>query len=160
MLRLTPPAEPVWLDIMPGVRVLVRPWTTAVNETALAASRRIVRNLADGKEVIEDRGGEIRGLPDLDTPEGIEGLAEALYIEQLAMAAIIEWDGVGNDAGEPVDVAPQWVRALMAVPDAAAGFRSRYCAPMAQWSAEGKGYGASSDGTTDKAPPTASTALN
>lgn len=155
MIRLTPPSEPVWIDLLPGVRVRVRPWTTAVNETAMAAARRMVRDLADGKETVEDRGGEITGLPDLDTPHGIDGLAESLYIEQLATAAIIEWDGVGDEDGSPVEVSPKWVRALMSLPDAAAAFRARYCAPLRHWAAEGNVSGVLSPGITDKAQGTA-----
>lgn len=155
MLRLSPPSEPVWLDLLPGVRVLVRPWTTAVNEAAMAAARRIVRDLADGKDLVEDRGGEITGLPDLSSPEGIDGLAEALYIEQLATAAIIEWDGVGDDDGNPVEPTPEWVRILMALPDAAAAFRARYCAPLRHWAAEGNASGVLSAGISDKAQGTA-----
>jgi len=84
MLTLDLPTEPYWLDLPRGVRVEIRPVTTAVMAAAqAAAARRLAAiRLAD---------------PDLD-PDMSRGLSFAFLVKALARHAVTAWEGVGEAA--------------------------------------------------------------
>jgi len=90
MLTLDLPAEPYWLDLPRGVRVEIRPVTTAVMAAARAAA---ARRLAD---------------PDLD-PDMARGLSFAFLVKTLARHAVTAWEGVGDSAGRPLPLSPEAV---------------------------------------------------
>ena len=85
MLTLDLPAEPYWLALPRGVRVEIRPVTTAVMAAAQAASARRLSAL---------RAAE----PELD-PDMARGLAFAYLVKALARHAILAWEGIGDAAG-------------------------------------------------------------
>jgi len=85
MLTLDLPIEPYWLDLPRGVRVEIRPVTTAVMAAAQAGSAR--------------RLGALRAAEaDLD-PDMARGLAFAFLVKALARHAVTAWEGVGDTAG-------------------------------------------------------------
>ena len=87
MLTLDLPAEPYWLDLPRGVRVEIRPVTTAVMAAAQAAAARRLAAIR-----IAD--------PDLD-PDMSRGLSFAFLVKALARHAVTAWDGIGDAAGKP-----------------------------------------------------------
>ncbi|MFC7543659.1 hypothetical protein ACFQU2_35245 [Siccirubricoccus deserti] len=93
MLTLDLPVEPYWLDLPRGVRVEIRPVTTAVMAAAQAGSAR--------------RLGALRASQaDLD-PDMARGLAFAFLVKALARHAVTAWEGVGDAAGKPLPLSPR-----------------------------------------------------
>ena len=125
MLTLDLPIEPYWLDLPRGVRVEIRPVTTAVMAAAQAGSAR--------------RLGALRASEtDLD-PDMARGLAFAFLVKALARHAVTAWDGVGDATGKPLPLSPEAVERLMDLDDIAAAFWDRATAPAAVVAAEGNG---------------------
>jgi hypothetical protein len=125
MLTLDLPVEPYWLDLPRGVRVEIRPMTTAVMAAAQAGSAR--------------RLGALRAAEaDLD-PDMVRGLAFAFLVKALARHAVTAWEGVGGAAGKPLPLSPDAVERLMDLDDIAAAFWDRATAPVAAVATEGNG---------------------
>ncbi|MFC7541037.1 hypothetical protein ACFQU2_18390 [Siccirubricoccus deserti] len=93
MLTLDLPVEPYWLDLPRGVRVEIRPVTTAVMAAAQAGSARRLGALRAASE-------------DLD-PDMARGLAFAFLVKALARHAVTAWEGVGDAAGKPLPLSPR-----------------------------------------------------
>ena len=117
MIRLGLKQEPEWLELFPGVRIKVRPFTTAL---FFAAQTAMVK--APASEEVE---------PDL--VDAIRGLA---FIKALARLAVLEWEGVGDAKGQPADVQPEAVEALMDIWQAAASFERLSARPISEITAE------------------------
>lgn len=81
MLKLALDREPVWLDLLPGVRVQFRPVTVAAILVARSKAAEVLR-----------AGGE-----DAMVKAGIA------FTRALAHSGIAAWTGVGDAAGQPVD---------------------------------------------------------
>jgi len=125
MLTLDIPTEPYWIDLPRGVRVEIRPVTTAVMAAAQAAASR--------------RLGAARAAdPGLD-PDLARGLAFAFLVKALARHSVVAWEGVGDAAGKPLDLAPEQVERLMDFDDIAAAFWDAATRPVAAVTAEGNG---------------------
>ncbi len=125
MLTLDLPVEPYWLDLPRGVRVEIRPVTTAVMAAAQAGSAR--------------RLGALRAAEaDLD-PDMARGLAFALLVKALARHAVTAWEGVGDAAGKPLPLSPEAVERLMDMDEMAAAFWDRATGPVAAVALEGNG---------------------
>lgn len=94
MLKLTPVArEPFWLDLLPGVRLQVRPISVATMLLARAEAGAVL------KEEGEREDGTIR--------------AGEAFTRAFARSAIVAWDGVGDAAGEPVEPSPERIDQLL-----------------------------------------------
>ena len=105
MIRLNLTATPQWLDLAPGLRLLVGPLTTALMVSARA-------DMA------------IESLPDTATTEELAlALAKAV-----ARRAILEWEGVGNADGDPVPVSPEGIDALLEIWPVFYAFQTQYVA--------------------------------
>ena len=125
MLSLDLPTEPYWLDLPRGVRVEIRPVTTAVMAAAQAAAARRLGTLRAATE-------------DLD-PDMARGLAFAFLVKALARHAVTGWEGVGDTAGVPLPLSPEAVERLMDLDDIAAAFWDRATGPVAAVALEGNG---------------------
>ena len=111
MLTLDLPAEPYWLDLPRGVRVEIRPVTTAVMAAAQAGSA--------------PRLGALRAAEaDLD-PDMARGLAFSFLVKALARHAVVAWEGVGDTAGKPLPLSPEAVERLMNMEKTAAALSLR-----------------------------------
>ena len=105
MIRLNLTATPEWLDLAPGLRLLVGPLTTALMVSA-------------------------RADPAIETsPEGApqEELALAMA-KAVARRAVLDWEGVGDDAGNIVPVTPQGIDALLEIWPIFEAFQTKYVA--------------------------------
>lgn len=80
MLRLSLKSEPDWVEVWPGVELLVRPITSAI----IAAAK------ADP---------EFRDATEVD---GLEPF-KVHFNRAVAMASVIDWRGVGEADGTPID---------------------------------------------------------
>ena len=105
MIRLNLTAAPQWLDLAPGLRLLVGPLTTALMVSARA-------DMA------------IESLPETATTEEL-ALAMA---KAVARRAILEWEGVGNADGNPVPVSPEGIDALLEIWPVFEAFQTGYVA--------------------------------
>jgi hypothetical protein len=91
MLRLAIPKEPYWLELPAGVRLRVRPLTTAVMAAAQARAQQAVAELAEQVRTRREAGLPLDGLPDLEEDAERAGLAQLLLIKALARHAILAW---------------------------------------------------------------------
>lgn len=134
-LALSPEAE--WFDLGRGVRVRVRPITTALVYAA-------------------------RKDPALaDLPAGTDQEQIALVMGQsIARLSIVEWDGVGNEDGEVIDPTPETISALMDIWPLCQSFMRQCVDPVFTAEAEKKGSAPSPSGSSAGAPPTATPAGN
>jgi hypothetical protein len=123
MLTLDLPTAPHWIDLPRGVRVEVKPVTTAVMVAAQAAAQR--------------RLAELRAAdPELD-PDLAKGLAFAFLAKALARHAVTAWEGVGDSAGKPLPLSPEAVERLMDLDEMASAFWERALLPIRTVAAEG-----------------------
>jgi len=90
MLKLDLSNEPTWLDLGHGVRVQLRPLTTALMVAA--------RNDPAVQNLPEDAGDEESALA---------------FAKALARVAILDWEGVGDAKGNPIPVSPEAIGALL-----------------------------------------------
>jgi hypothetical protein len=105
MIRLNLSAAPEWLDLAPGLRLLVGPLTTALMVSARADPA-------------------IEALPEDATQEAL-ALAMA---KSVARRAVLDWEGVGDDAGNPLPVSPEGIDALLEIWPVFEAFQTRYVA--------------------------------
>jgi hypothetical protein len=103
VLRLGLKREPYWLGLGHGVRVLVRPCTTAL---VMAARSAMLADQASGP-----------------------GERTAALVRALARLAIEQWEGVGDENGEPIEPTVAGVDALMDLWPMAEAFERLYFAP-------------------------------
>jgi hypothetical protein len=104
MIRLQLKREPYWLDLGHGVRVYVRPCTTAL----VMAARSSMLTAAGTATPGERTAALIRGL---------------------ARLAIEAWEGVGDAEGQPAELSAAGVDALMELWPIAEAFERLYFAP-------------------------------
>ena len=90
MLTLDLSNEPRWLDLVVGVRLQVRPLTTAL----MVAAR---------------RDPALAAIPD-DASEEDRAL---VFAKALGRLAILDWEGVGDAEGDALAVSPEAVDALL-----------------------------------------------
>jgi len=106
MIRLDLTADPRWLDLGHGVRIKVAaPLTTAIMIAA--------RNDA-----------AIRDMP-ADASEEAKALA---FAKVVARRVILEWEGVGDAEGNPIEPTPAGIDALMECYPIFEAFQLRYVA--------------------------------
>ena len=105
MIRLNLTATPEWLDLAPGLRLLVGPLTTALMVSARA------------------------DLAVETLPEGVtqEELALAMA-KSVARRAVLDWEGVGDDAGNVIPVSPEGIDALLEIWPVFEAFQTQYVA--------------------------------
>ena len=105
MIRLNLTAAPAWLTFAPGLRLQVAPLTTALMVSARADPA-------------------IEALPDTATQEEL-ALAMA---KAVARRAVLDWEGVGDDAGDAVPVSPEGIDALLEIWPVFEAFQTQYVA--------------------------------
>jgi len=103
MLKLDLTNKPVWLDLGCGVRVQIKPLTTAL-VIAARADPAVVSLSAD------DREDEI----------------SRVFAKALARIAIIDWAGVGDADGNAIPVSPEGIDALLEIPPMFEAFQVKY----------------------------------
>jgi hypothetical protein len=91
MLRLSTDREPFWLDLALGVRARFRPVTIAMILVARAAAAAAFKPDDDDAQV----------------------LASVAFTRSIAHAGLIEWEGVGDANGKPVEPLPDAIDALL-----------------------------------------------
>jgi hypothetical protein len=144
MLTLDLTNTPFWRELVPGVRVKLRPLTTAL----MVAAR--------SDPAIADLPKEAR------TEEAALAMAKAL-----ARSAILDWEGIGDAEGESLPVSPEAIDALLDIWPIFEAFQSLYVAKGLLLDAEKNasspvpsGSSAGATATAQPADPSAPTALH
>jgi hypothetical protein len=150
MIRLSLPKEPYWLSLPHGVRVFVRPLTTPVYEAARTSGYRLAGELVKEHAEISMVGGTVEGLPDISDADAVSGLSQFLFTKALAVRAIMKWEGVVDNAGNPAEVTGQTVSDLMLIHDMAEAFLSEYTKIHAGLLSEGNASGLSPNGISEE----------
>ena len=140
MIRLDLKKEPHWLDVGHGVRVEVRPCNTALMMAARAEVQRAAVSSASDTEAA--------------------GIRSAALIKALARLAVLDWEGVGDAAGNVAPVTPESVDALMDLWPIASAFENAYLAPALLLDEEKNALGPAPNGTSAAGPSTAPAALS
>ena len=105
MIRLNLSNSPDWMELLPGLRLKVAPLTTALMVAARADPA-------------------LSNLPETSTTEDM-ALTMAKAVARLA---ILDWEGVGNDDGEPLPLSPEGINALLEVWPVFEAFQAKYVA--------------------------------
>jgi hypothetical protein len=143
MLSLKIPTEPYWIDLKLGVRVQVRPFTSAVFYAAQAVARQKL-----GSDPVNDAALE-------------EGRRIAAFTTALAKVGILAWDGVLlPDSDEQAPVNDQTVGDLMSFWTLADEFRTQYTGLKELLDAEKKPCLSDANGTSAAEQPIVTDAVN
>ncbi len=113
MLRLNLAREASWLDLALGVRVKVEPLTTAI--MVAARTDPALRAIA-------------LGMPD-------DSIA-VIFAKAIAARAIVDWEGVGDEDGVPIQVSPEAIDALLDLWPIFEKFQTAYVAKGLELEAE------------------------
>ena len=105
MIRLNLTASPEWLDLAPGLRLLVAPLTTALMVSARADPA-------------------IEAMPEGGSQEELA----LLMAKAVARRAVLEWEGVGDTMGTVVPVTPEGIDALLEIWPVFEAFQTQYVA--------------------------------
>ena len=105
MIRLNLTAAPQWLELAPGLRLLVAPLTTALMVSARADPA-------------------IEAMPDTSTQEELA----LTMAKAVARRAVLDWEGVGDDTGNIVTVTPKGIDALLEIWPVFEAFQTQYVA--------------------------------
>lgn len=105
MLTLDLTNAPRWHDLTPGVRVQLRPLTTAL----MVATR---------------SDPAVEGVPE-DASDEERAVA---FAKALARRAVLAWDGIGDADGKPIDPSPEAIDALLDLWPAFEAFQTLYVA--------------------------------
>ncbi len=132
MIRLNTSTEPRWFDLLPGLRLKVAPVTTAIMAAARADAR------------LEDLG------PEASKEELAVALAQAV-----AGRVVTEWEGVGDEEGEPVEISPEGIHSLLNIWPVFEAFQLQCLAPAVLLESEKNGSAPSLNGTSAAATDTA-----
>lgn len=129
MLKLKIQTEPYWLELGSGVKVKVKPCNSAVFYEAKAFMNERVSDMAKRIKLAKDNGLKDNTLPDLDSPTKREAYADQQLILGLALAGVIEWDGVLEEkSDEKAPLTPAKVEELFTnFWFIAENFRQQYC---------------------------------
>lgn len=161
MIRLTFEASPTWLALPRGVRVHVEPLTTAL---AAAARNEAIRRVAvemDEAKAQEKAGQGADPLAfNAHNMAAVEGKATQYEIEALARFGIKAWEGLADQAGEPLPITPAAIEAFSRHPDIGPAFRDAYRQSVEALAAEGEGFALSSVGDGAGAQTTATAATS
>ncbi|EAQ43698.1 hypothetical protein MED193_12543 [Roseobacter sp. MED193] len=124
MLKLSLKSEPSWLDLGHGVRLFVEPLSSAM--MLAARSDPAVRALA--------------GAPAQDDEDVVQDEAVAVVVAKaLARLVVKDWEGVGDEAGEPIALTPEGLDALLDIWPLFEAFQTRYVAGAMLLDAEKNG---------------------
>jgi len=94
MLTLDLTNEPRWVELIPGLRLQLRPLTTAL--------------------MVAARADPALGIAAAQAEDAVATEALALTMAKaLARQAILDWEGVGDAEGQPLPVSPAAIDALL-----------------------------------------------
>lgn len=124
MIAIDLSSEPKWADLPHGVRLKLRPATTAIVSAAQARATRLA----------------IEATTELGQPDDEDlrrGFAFMLLVQSLARYLVIEWEGVCDTNGQQLPLSPEAIDRLMEHDEIAAAFWDAAMRPLRVVDAEG-----------------------
>jgi hypothetical protein len=112
MLDLSAPKAPFDIALPYGLKVTVRPLTTAGMAAAQAGARRAVEAIERQARERTEAGLALDGLPDLSAEGERDGFYQAQLIRELALRHITSWAGVELEGG-PAPPTPEYIAAAI-----------------------------------------------
>ena len=150
MIDLAQRAGPYEIALPYGLKVTVKPLTTAGMAAAQAAARRAVEAIErQGRERTE-AGLPLDGLPDLTSDSERDGLYQAQLIRELAVRHVTAWSGVELEGG-PAPPTPENVAAVMELYPVGERFFQEFTLRQVLLNAAKNGCGPSVAGTSSRA---------
>jgi hypothetical protein len=143
MLRLNLQKEPRWIDLAMGVRIQVLPVTTHAM-TAAKRDRAFLEEMSrfQPEELTEEAARQVL----MDTERG-DALGIAMA-KALARKVIIGWEGVGDEDGNPAEVTPEGIDALLDLWQMFQAFQVNYLQAALTLESEKNGSALSQNGTS------------
>lgn len=144
---LLPGREPYWIDLRIGearCRWRVKPLSTAIMEGARWASRRAM-------------AAAVKAGYDPAGPEVIGDGQQAFFVA-VARTAVVDWEGMIDEAHAPLACTPELVAAVLDIPEIALAFDAAYIKPYAERLAEKNASAPAANGTSAAGPDTAEAA--
>lgn len=129
MIRIGVMVAPTWINLVGAARVLVRPHSAVVKAHAM-----------------DDPA--LQALGD----DAASAVRSAAFIEAIARAAVLDWDGFGNAEGAPVPFDPDLIGAVLAVDDLRDAFVVKYVTGYLRLDTEKKSFAPLPNGTLAGAP--------
>ncbi len=157
MIKLKIQKEPYWLSLGYGVKVKVKPCTSAIFYEAKAFMSNKVSELANIFKENEKNGLKDNMLPDFNNPIKREAYADSQLLLGLAIAGIMEWEGVFEaDSEEQAPLTPNKIEELFSnFWVLAENFRNQYCGLQELLEAEKNASTPAQSGTSETGETTA-----
>ena len=150
MLDLSAPNAPYEIELPYGLKVTVKPLTTAGMAAAQAAARRAVEAIERQVRERREAGLALEGLPDLDEEGERDGLYQAQLIRELAVRHISDWTGIERDDG-PAPPTPDNIAAAIDLYPVGERFFQEFTLRQVLLNAAKNGSGLSAAGTSSQA---------
>ena len=150
MIDLSQPTLPYELELPYGLRVTVRPLTTAGMAAAQAAARRAVEAIERQARERTEAGLALDGLPDFSAEGERDGFYQAQLIRELAVRHITSWNGVELEGG-PAPPTPANIAAVMELYPVGERFFQEFTLRQVLLNAAKNGCGPSAAGTSSRA---------
>jgi hypothetical protein len=150
MIDLSQRNEPDELELPYGLRVTVRPLTTAGMVAAQAAARRAVEAIVGLARERTEAGLPLDGLPDLSADGERDGFYQAQLIRELAVRHITAWTGVERESG-PASPTPENIASVMELYPVGERFFQEFTLHQVLLNAAKNGFGPSAAGTSSRA---------
>ncbi len=115
MITMSISKEPYELELPYGIRITVKPLTSASMAACQAAARRRIESLESQVRERRELGLPVGELPDFDDAAERDGFYHGLLVHELAARHILSWTGVLAEDGE--SAAPATREAVAAVMD-------------------------------------------
>ena len=150
MIDLAQRTEPYELEVPYGLRVTVKPLTTAGMAAAQAAARRVVEAIERQARERTEAGLPPDGLPDLSAEGERDGFYQVQLIRELAVRHITSWTGVELEGG-PALPTPENVAAVMELYPVGERFFQEFTLRQVLLNAAKNGCGPSAAGISSRA---------
>jgi hypothetical protein len=147
MIDLSQRSERYELELPYGLRVTVRPLTTAGMAAAQAAARRAVEAIERQARERTEAGLALDGLPDLAAEGERDGFYQAQLIRELAVRHITGWTGVELEGGRAPPT-PENIAAVMNLYPVGERFFQEFTLRQVLLNAAKNGSGPSAAGTS------------
>lgn len=148
MLKLNLQKEPYWINLPAGVKVLVRPLTSAIMN---AAQSSVIKEITSMRKKLEESNDQtpLFDLPNLDDEQIRFGLSESLLVREIGKLAVIEWQGVMQPDSEiPAEVNEKTISELLDIWFVAQAFWKKYTDKLEELVFEGNASRLAQNGTS------------
>jgi hypothetical protein len=150
MLDLSAPKAPFDIVLPYGLKLTVKPLTTAGMAAAQAAARRAVEAIERQVRERSEAGLPLDGLPDLSADGERDGFYQAQLIRELAVRHITSWAGVELEGG-PASPTPGNIAAVTDLYPVGERFFQEFTLRQVLLNAAKNGFGPSAAGTSSRA---------